>query len=63
MDTLDLGLLKSLTGVETNPWAKSSWNLTRQLLVADQAPDFATQLKFMADHPEARPTTKLGRPT
>ena len=64
MDTLDLGLLKSLTGSEHNPWTKNHWNLTRQLLVADQAPDFALQLKFQADHPElTRPTTKLGRPT
>ena len=63
MDTLDQGLLKSLTGDEHNPWTKNHWNLTRQLLVADQAPDFALQLKFQADHPEARPTTKLGRPT
>ena len=62
MDELDKGLLLSLTGADVNPWTKSGWNLTRQLLVADQSPDFALQLKFQADHPEARPTTKLGRP-
>ena len=64
LDKLDRGLLLSLTGAEVNPFEKRHWNLTRQLMVADQAPDFATQLKFMADHPElTRPTTKLGRPT
>ena len=62
MDTLDLGLLKSLTGDEHNPWQKQHWNLTRQLLVVDQAPDFARELQIQARNPIPQPTTRLGRP-
>ena len=62
LDKLDRGLLLSLTGAETNPWEKRHWNLTSQLLVADQAPQFAEQLKFIADHPNPQPTTRCGMP-
>lgn len=61
LDKLDRGFLQQLTGSEQNPWAKGSWNLTSQLLVADQSPEFAQTLRFMADHPEPRkPFTRLG---
>ena len=62
LDKLDRGLLLSLTGAETNPWEKKHWNLTAQLLVEDQAPQFAATLKFAADHPNQQPTTRCGMP-
>ena len=62
IDQLDRGLLLLMTGGEQNPWAKGSWNLTRQLLVADQSPEFAATLKFAADHPNPQPTTRCGMP-
>ena len=58
LDQLDRGLLLSLTGAETNPWEKRNFNLTAQLIVADQAPAFAETLKFAADHPNQQPTTR-----
>ena len=61
LDQLDRGLLLSLTGAETNPWEKKHWNLTAQMSISDQSPDFAATLKFAADHPEPRkPFTRLG---
>lgn len=62
MDELDRGLLLSLTGSEQNPWTKKHWNLTAQMMVVDQAPDFAETLKFQADHPNPQPTTRCGMP-
>ena len=62
LDSLDRGLLLSLTGSEENPWMKRSFNLTRQLQVQDQAPEFAATLKFAADHPNQQPTTRCGMP-
>ena len=62
LDQLDKGLLQSLTGADVNPWTKSGWNLTRQLLVVDQAPDFARELQIQARNPIPQPTTRLGRP-
>lgn len=32
-----------------NPWAKASWNLTQQLLLADQDPDLAQRFKAEAN--------------
>lgn len=62
LDKLDRGLLLSLTGSEENPWEKRHFNLTAQLIVADQAPEFAATLKFAADHPNPQPTTRCGMP-
>lgn len=62
LDKLDRGLLLSLTGSERNPWEKRHFNLTAQLIVADQAPDFAEALRIAARNPITGPTTKLGRP-
>lgn len=62
VDELDKGLLRSLTGSERNPFEKRHFNLTAQLIVADQAPQFAEQLKFIADHPNPQPTTRCGMP-
>ena len=62
MDELDKGLLRSLTGSERNPFEKRHFNLTAQLLVADQSPEFAATLRRLADNPNPPPTAKLGRP-
>lgn len=62
LDKLDRGLLLSLTGAEVNPFEKRHWNLTAQLIVEDQAPEFASLLKFAADHPNQQPTTRCGMP-
>lgn len=62
LDSLDRGLLQLLTGSERNPWEKRHFNLTAQLIVADQAPEFAEALRIAASNPIPQPTTKLGRP-
>lgn len=62
LDDLDRNLLVKLTGAESNPFSKTHWNLTAQLIVEDQAPQFASLLKFAADHPNPQPTTRCGMP-
>ena len=62
VDELDKGLLRSLTGSERNPFEKRHFNLTAQLLVADQSPEFAATLRRLADNPNPHPTTRCGVP-
>ena len=62
VDELDRGLLQSIAGVGENPLEKRHYNLTAQLLVADQSPEFAATLRRLADNPNPPPTTRLGRP-
>ena len=47
---------------KTKSIGKRYYNLTAQLLVADQSPEFAATLRRLADNPNPPPTAKLGRP-
>jgi len=63
VDELDKGLLLKLTGSEQNPFEKRNFNLTSQLIIADQSPEFAATLRRLADNPNPPPTTRCGMPT